>query len=298
MALPLLAGIDISQSSSTGLSANDLSRLGNVYLDATPENVDDTISYISSHFHAYSISVNVTTLTHNTQITSLLDAGAARVFVSHRQLETLQGSIDDTRLVLLLEPDVQSKEKIINAIANTSVGVYAHQIEDIDFITGWLREYGTGDRPPVFVSFRAPVTLETAVAVGKLAATPIIPCEALTTDVEKSPELLSVAEIFMAGVTSDRQDKLIATVVVDEQGVALGFVYSSVESVKESLRTGTGVYQSRKRGLWYKGATSGAVQELVKIDSDCDQDCLRFFVRQKGAGKAAAHPVTLSERED
>jgi len=290
MALPLLASIDISRQPSTGLSASDLSRLGNIYLDATPENVDDTISYIFSHFHAYSISVNVTTLPDNVQISSLLDAGAARVFVSHRQLETLQGSVDDTRLVLLLEPDVQSKEKIIDAIANTSVGVYAHQIEDIGFITGWLQQYGTGDRPPVFVSFRAPVTIETAVAVGKLAATPIIPREALTTDLEKNPELLSVAQIFMAGVTSDRPDKLIATVVVDEQGVALGFVYSSVESVKESLRTGTGVYQSRKRGLWYKGATSGAVQELVKIDTDCDQDCLRFFVRQKGAGETTAHP--------
>lgn len=284
MALPLLAAIDISREPSEGLSTLDLSRLGNVYLSANPETVDDTIAYIFSNFHLFSISVDVTSLTDNSQIMSLLDAGAARVFVNHIQLKSLQGTVDDARLVLLLEPDVQSREKIIDAIANTSVGVYAHQVKDVDFITGWLQEYGTSARPPVFVSFKGAVTLEVAVSIGKLAATPIIPADSLTTDLEKHPERLSVAEIFMAGVTSDRPDKLIATVVVDQQGVALGFVYSSLESVKESLRTGTGVYQSRKRGLWYKGATSGAVQELVKIDADCDQDCLRFIVRQKGAG--------------
>jgi phosphoribosyl-AMP cyclohydrolase len=46
-----------------------------------------------------------------------------------------------------------------------------------------------------------------------------------------------------------------------------------------------GVYQSRKRGLWYKGATSGDTQELVKFCFDCDQDCLKFVVKQKGRGK-------------
>jgi phosphoribosyl-ATP pyrophosphohydrolase/phosphoribosyl-AMP cyclohydrolase/histidinol dehydrogenase len=64
----------------------------------------------------------------------------------------------------------------------------------------------------------------------------------------------------------------------------LGLVYSSVESVVESMRTGRGVYMSRKRGLWYKGDSSGDVQELVKISLDCDGDCLQFIVRQKGKG--------------
>ena len=45
-----------------------------------------------------------------------------------------------------------------------------------------------------------------------------------------------------------------------------------------------GVYHSRSRGLWVKGATSGAVQELLRIDADCDRDCLRFTVRQQPPG--------------
>lgn len=298
MALPLLIDIEIQNNTASGLSITDLSRLGNVYLTATPDNVDDTISYIFSNFALFSISANVTALTDTTQIIALLDAGAARVFVSHEQLKALEDSVEDSRLVLQLDPTVQNKEKIIDSIANTSVGIYAHKILDVDFITGWLQEYGTNNRPPVFVSFGIPLSEETAIAFGRLSATPIIPRESLTTDPEKNPGLLSAAEIYTAGVTSDRPDKLIATIVVDEQGVALGLVYSSPESVKESLRTGTGVYQSRKRGLWYKGASSGATQELVRIDADCDQDCLRFFVRQKGAGEATAHSNVLIYTRD
>ncbi len=46
----------------------------------------------------------------------------------------------------------------------------------------------------------------------------------------------------------------------------------------------SGVYRSRSRGLWRKGATSGATQELLRVDLDCDRDALRFTVRQAGTG--------------
>ena len=46
------------------------------------------------------------------------------------------------------------------------------------------------------------------------------------------------------------------------------------------------MYQSRKRGLWYKGASSGDTQELVRVGLDCDNDCLVFVVRQKGRGQS------------
>jgi len=49
-------------------------------------------------------------------------------------------------------------------------------------------------------------------------------------------------------------------------------------------RATAGVYRSRSRGLWVKGETSGATQELVRVDLDCDRDALRFTVRQAGAG--------------
>ncbi|ORX71563.1 hypothetical protein DL89DRAFT_274559 [Linderina pennispora] len=95
---------------------------------------------------------------------------------------------------------------------------------------------------------------------------------------------LPQAVIAGAGVVSDRSDGLLTTVVVDEQRVCLGVVYSNAESLAAALSTGAGVYWSRKRGLWHKGASSGATQALVGVSVDCDSDALCFTVQQHGAG--------------
>jgi phosphoribosyl-ATP pyrophosphohydrolase len=71
---------------------------------------------------------------------------------------------------------------------------------------------------------------------------------------------------------------------VDERGVALGLCHSDLASLRAALEQGQGVYHSRSRGLWIKGATSGATQELLRVDADCDRDCLRFTVRQQPPG--------------
>ncbi|KAJ3304654.1 trifunctional histidinol dehydrogenase [Kappamyces sp. JEL0829] len=99
-----------------------------------------------------------------------------------------------------------------------------------------------------------------------------------------SPTSLDFTELYLLHSKSDRDDGLFTTIVVDEHGVALGLCYSSAESLKESLRTQTGVYHSRTRGLWYKGKTSGATQKLLQVDLDCDSDTLRFTVIQKDPG--------------
>ena len=95
---------------------------------------------------------------------------------------------------------------------------------------------------------------------------------------------LDLGDAIMAPLVSDRPDGLFPTVVVDERGVALGLVYSSAESIREAVRRRQGVYHSRSRGLWVKGLTSGATQELLRIDLDCDRDGPRFVVRQKEPG--------------
>ncbi|MGK0220694.1 MAG: phosphoribosyl-ATP pyrophosphohydrolase [Planctomycetota bacterium] len=74
------------------------------------------------------------------------------------------------------------------------------------------------------------------------------------------------------------------TVIVDEAQVALGLAYSNSASLKQAMQGRRGIYHSRRRGLWTKGSTSGATQELLAVDVDCDRDCLRFTVRQSGAG--------------
>lgn len=94
---------------------------------------------------------------------------------------------------------------------------------------------------------------------------------------------MSLAEGLVAPMVSDRADGLWPTVVTDERGVALGLVYSSAQSVERSLETRRGVYHSRNRGLWMKGETSGATQDLLAVAVDCDRDTLRFTVHQHGA---------------
>ncbi|KAI9591673.1 histidinol dehydrogenase-domain-containing protein [Syncephalis fuscata] len=87
---------------------------------------------------------------------------------------------------------------------------------------------------------------------------------------------LSVGKALWSTLQSDRQDGLVPTVVTDIRGNSLGLVYSSEES--------QGVYQSRKRGLWHKGATSGDTQKLIQIKVDCDRDAIQFIVEQTGHG--------------
>lgn len=100
----------------------------------------------------------------------------------------------------------------------------------------------------------------------------------------------SVAAAVVACARTDRSDGLLTTVVVDESGICLGLVYSSAESVQESVRVGRGVYYSRSRSsLWRKGDTSGAWQQLVAIAVDCDSDALRYTVRQHGTPPAFCH---------
>jgi phosphoribosyl-ATP pyrophosphohydrolase len=96
---------------------------------------------------------------------------------------------------------------------------------------------------------------------------------------------LPLADGFMAPLISDRPDGLWPTVVCDEHGTALGLVYSNADSLRAAIDQRRGVYWSRSRGaLWPKGETSGATQQLVRAEVDCDRDALRFTVRQSGPG--------------
>lgn len=129
------------------------------------------------------------------------------------------------------------------------------------------------------------VTLQGITQLNKDGVDVVIPLSQLTTAFEEEEKgKINLGKAFLASAKTDRDDGLYTTMVVDERNVALGLVYSSAQSVAESIRMGQGVYQSRARGLWYKGATSGATQTLLHVDYDCDGDALRFVVKQHGAG--------------
>lgn len=65
----------------------------------------------------------------------------------------------------------------------------------------------------------------------------------------------------------------------------LMLAYMNEESLRLTLKIGEAVYWSRSRKeIWHKGATSGHVQKIVEIRTDCDQDALILLVEQIGAG--------------
>ncbi len=65
----------------------------------------------------------------------------------------------------------------------------------------------------------------------------------------------------------------------------LMLAYMNAESLRRTLEIGEAVYWSRSRKeYWHKGATSGHVQRIVEIRTDCDQDALILLVEQIGAG--------------
>ncbi|OMJ29863.1 Histidine biosynthesis trifunctional protein [Smittium culicis] len=105
-------------------------------------------------------------------------------------------------------------------------------------------------------------------------------------DTPSSLNKLPYADSFISscGIQSDRTDGLYTTVVTDQLGVCLGLAYSNNESLKQAFSLQQGVYWSRKRGLWHKGLTSGATQELLGLKLDCDKDTLFFAVNQKSPG--------------
>ena len=81
-------------------------------------------------------------------------------------------------------------------------------------------------------------------------------------------------------------DGLIPAVAMDASTrEPLMLAYMNAESLRRTLELGEAVYWSRSRQeLWHKGATSGHVQKVVEIRTDCDQDALVLYVLQAGAG--------------
>jgi len=79
---------------------------------------------------------------------------------------------------------------------------------------------------------------------------------------------------------------LITAVAVDAlTNEVLMVAYMNEESLRLTLTLGEAVYYSRSRKeLWHKGATSGNVQQVVEVLTDCDQDALVLRVRQIGSG--------------
>ncbi len=81
-----------------------------------------------------------------------------------------------------------------------------------------------------------------------------------------------------------KKSELIPAVVTDvNTGDVLMVAYMNKESLRLTLETGYTWFWSRSRQeLWNKGATSGNLQKVVEIFSDCDDDTLLVKVIPAG----------------
>jgi phosphoribosyl-AMP cyclohydrolase / phosphoribosyl-ATP pyrophosphohydrolase len=76
---------------------------------------------------------------------------------------------------------------------------------------------------------------------------------------------------------------LVTVVTQDaDTGAVLMVAHADREALERTLATGQMHYRSRTRGLWHKGATSGNVQHVVTLLSDCDGDAVLARVRSPG----------------
>ena len=80
-------------------------------------------------------------------------------------------------------------------------------------------------------------------------------------------------------------EKLVIAIAQDhENGEVLMVAYMNRDAFNKTIETGKAHYWSTSRKqLWFKGESSGHVQEVKEIFTDCDQDAVLLKVKQLGA---------------
>ena len=223
-----------------------------------------------------------------------LNAGAERIIIGTAAEPELLSALPRERVVVAL--DAVDGEVVTNAWEKrTGRGVLERIAELRDYASEFMVTFveregrlGGTDMALAGKIIAAAGPSRVTVAGGVTTADEVAALDRLGADAQVGmalyTEALTLADAIGAPLTSDRVDGLFPTVVADERGVALGLAWSSRESLRQAIATRRGIYHSRTRGIWIKGETSGATQELLRVTLDCDRDAIRFTVRQRGAG--------------
>lgn len=232
----------------------------------------------------------------------LVEHGAAKVIVGTRAFR--EGGVDQEFLSELAR--AVGRERVVIALDNVRGKIV---------VDGWRRDSGLGvpaviEAAEAFASeflftrvereglmggtdldavrelvsaARIPVTaaggISTAAEIGELSA--------LGASVQLGMALytgaLTLGAAFAAALDWEKAGGLIPTVVQDDASQVVMVAWSSRESLDRTFETGSAWYFSRRRKrLWMKGESSGNVQELVRVRTDCDGDTLLLTVRPRG----------------
>lgn len=307
MGVGLLISIDpqgIESAAPTGLSFEQVTLFSKCLVQVNPDNLSAGLDFLRRNFAKLAVYLDVRQLKSWTDVVEVLNNGATKIFVTFEQLKALaeEPTISPDRLVLTISPvnpktDIAKLKSFLDSNPQWKSSDWTFDgglgNEYVDTVLQELDNYPPSADQTIYVS-----TTDQSLGHEMLSQHPgnalIVSSKRLTITPDKDGHeaLISATDLFLAGATCDRKTGLYPTAVVDERGVALGLVYSNKESIEEALKTGAGVYHSRKRGLWHKGASSGDTQELISMSFDCDKDCLLFRVRQRGRG--FCHLATMS----
>ncbi|CAA7259830.1 unnamed protein product [Cyclocybe aegerita] len=252
-----------------------LDRIGPIILDA-----QQSVPLPHPPQHSY-LFVKPGTPVDVDALASWLDEGIEKVILPLSWAKECIGSIPSERLILLLE--ISGVSAVSENVRNGVSGLLLKTPSlDVNFISS-ISKFFAGSAIYVLSTVDSSPTPSNIRELKSIGATLVIPDLQLSLG-PTSDAKINIGDAFLAPVISDRSDGLFPTVVSSQTGQSLGLVYSSRQSVKESIASGKGVYQSRKHGLWRKGETSGATQDVLRIRLDCDSDSLEFRVIQHGAG--------------
>ncbi|KAI0268239.1 histidine biosynthesis trifunctional-protein [Gloeopeniophorella convolvens] len=220
---------------------------------------------------------------HYDDIVSWLDRGAQKIILPLARAPEFIGTVPPDRILLLLDLANASAVSDKTRAGVSGVLLRAPSLE-LDLISSVSRFF-SGSSIYILSTSATPPTPSTVRELLSVGAVPLLPTSQLTLGPSTASQL-NIADVFLTPLRSDRPDGLFPTVVSSfpQGGRSLGLVYSSRQSIAESILSGKGVYHSRKHGLWRKGETSGATQDVVRIRLDCDTDSLEFSVVQHGAG--------------
>src|SRR5512138_2130872 len=90
-------------------------------------------------------------------------------------------------------------------------------------------------------------------------------------------------KVFDSEIKYDAYGLIPAIVQDADTNQVLMLAYMNAESLQLTLQTNETWFWSRSRKeLWHKGATSGNIQHVAKIEVDCDADTLLIRVHPAG----------------
>ncbi|KAG8420693.1 trifunctional histidinol dehydrogenase [Metarhizium acridum] len=197
---PGLANLD-------GLTREEVSLLGNPFLQATPKIQDKLLRFFNRHSYEFHAHLDATSLESQDDVIALLDRGARKVFVAPDALSRYT-DFGDRVLPVVSKPDISSASE------------HGLLVKNFDLSTPESGKFIAAAQSAKIKNLYLLPTVGTPLdkfieAAQKANAIPILPSTGMTTDKSAGRKLL-VSKVIAKYWKSDRQDGLIPTVVTDE----------------------------------------------------------------------------------